>query len=105
MLDLLAFNPMQQIAYDAGIHAAVLDLRRLAHPGGDENVRDIRVLQRRLHVLAGLQVDCNVLHAFWQVVLVARNTGDGPALGRHQMLRQMAADNAGNAGDQCVAIH
>ena len=105
MLDVLAFDRMQQIAHHARIHAAVLGLRGLAQPCGDEDIRDIRVLQRRLHVLAGLQVDGNVLHAFWQVVLVARNTGDRPALGRHQMPRQMAADNAGNAGDQCVAIH
>ena len=43
--------------------------------------------------------------AFWQVMLVAGNTGDRPALGRDQMLSQMAANNAGNTGDQRVAIH
>ena len=51
------------------------------------------------------KIDGNVLHAFWQVMLVAGNTGDRPALGRDQMLSQMAADNAGNTGDQRVAIH
>ena len=67
--------------------------------------RDIRALQRGFHVLANLKVDGNVLHAFWQVMLVAGNAGDRPALGRDQMLSQMAADNAGNTGDQRVAIH
>ena len=55
-----AFNGMQQIAHHAGIHAAVLGLRRLAQPGGDEYVRDIGVLQRRFHVLGNLKVDGNM---------------------------------------------
>ena len=96
---------MQQIAHHAGIHAAVLGLRRLAQPGGDEYVRDIGALQRRFHVLANLKVDGNVLYAFWQVMVVAGNAGDRPALCRDQMLGQMAANNAGNTGDQRVAIH
>jgi hypothetical protein len=56
-------------------------------------------------VLANLKVDGNVLYAFWQVMVVAGNAGDRPALCRDQMLGQMAANNAGNTGDQRVAIH
>jgi hypothetical protein len=101
----LAFNRTQQVAHHAGIHAAVLGLGGLAQPGGDEYVRDIQALQRIFHVLADLKVDGNVRHACRQVVIVARDAGDRPALGRDQTLGQMAANNAGDAGDQRVAFH
>ena len=86
MLDFFVFDRMQQIADHGGIHAAVLGLRGLAQPGGDKQVRDVRVRQRGIHILADLKVDGNVLYPFGQVVVVAGNTGDRPALGRRQML-------------------
>ena len=104
VFDVLAFNRMQQIAHDAGIHTAVVGLRRLAQPSGDENFSNVHVLQRGFHLATSLEIDGDVLYAFWQVMLVTGNAGDCPA-GRDQMLRQVAADNAGNAGDQRVALH
>ena len=59
--------------------------------------------QGRLDRLAVGKIHGDVLHALGQVVLVAGNAGNRPAL-RRQMLRQMAANNAENAGDERVAI-
>jgi hypothetical protein len=52
-----------------------------------------------------LQVYGNVLYAFWQIMLVAGNASDSPALYPDQILSEMAANNSGNTGDQRVTIH
>ena len=94
MFYFLSLNGAQQIAHHAGIDAAVLGLGGLPQPSGDENVSNVRALQRSLDVFRNLKIERNMLHALRQVVLVTGNTGDRPTLGRDQMIGQVAADNA-----------
>ena len=100
----LAFHRAQEIAHHAGVDAAVFCFRRLAQPGRDEDVGGMNVCQR-LHDGDGVgQVHGDMSDARRQVVLVTGKAGDSPAFG-HKPFRQMAADNAGYAGDECMPCH